>query len=59
MPQGGADKTTGRAAEPPSPEFLLQLREFTEGFRLRLGPGGEVLYNDVKNHLGSKAGVRT
>jgi hypothetical protein len=54
--QGGEDKLHGRAAQPPGEDFLAQLREFTEGWRLRLGPKGDVLhaaYADVKTHLGS------
>ena len=43
VPAGGADKSSGKAAEPPGSDFLQQLREFTDGFRLRLGQGGEVL----------------
>lgn len=54
--QGGADKATGRAAEPPGPDFLHQLREYTEAFRLHLGPGGELLSaSSVKGHLGLKS----
>ena len=49
VPHGGADKASGRAAEPPGPDFMLQLREYTEGFRLKgLAPGM------THNHLGSK-----
>ncbi|KAG1665059.1 hypothetical protein FOA52_012478 [Chlamydomonas sp. UWO 241] len=56
VPQGGEDKLHGRAAQPPGEDFLAQLREFTEGWRLRLGPKGDVLhaaYADVKTHLGA------
>ena len=57
--QGGADKAMGRAAEPPGPDFLHQLREYTEAFRyfrLHLGPGGELLSaSSVKGHLGLKS----
>ena len=51
VPQGGADKSTGRAAEPPGADFMQQLREFTDAFRLKLGQDGEVLHagDAVKN----------
>ncbi|GAX75100.1 hypothetical protein CEUSTIGMA_g2544.t1 [Chlamydomonas eustigma] len=43
VPQGGEDRAAGIAAEPPSSDFLQQLREYTQGFRLKLGLNGEVL----------------
>ena len=51
VPQGGADISRGKAAEPPGADFLQQLREFTDAFRLKLGQGGEVLHasSSVKN----------
>jgi len=58
VPQGGEDRARGRAAEPPGPDFLQQLREYTEAFRLKLGPGGELLhaaYADVRTHLGARS----
>ena len=54
VPHGGEDQGSGRAAEPPGTDFLQQLREFTDAFRLKLGPGGEVLHagSAARLHLG-------
>jgi hypothetical protein len=52
-PEDRSKVQLGGGGEPPSVDFLVQLREYSDGFRIKLGPNDTVLHGTGKDKFKS------